>query len=110
MSSANLPLIVAFSLLVITVPVFVGLSATFGRWWRHDEMARKALGVATVLVLAAIGIPFGLIPWYSWLFVFGLFGMAGGTNYVTTVHKRQVQEAAKAENLARQLRAQNENA
>ena len=57
------------------------LLVSFTHWavcWRRHEDARKTSGVAAVLILALIGVPFGVVDFGSWLFFCLLFAVAGG--------------------------------
>jgi hypothetical protein len=71
-------LIAALTILFLDAVVFVGLFFTLGRLWRRHEDARKTSGVAAVLILALIGVPFGVVDFGSWLFFCLLFAVAGG--------------------------------
>ena len=39
--------------LLLTLGVITAEHFTFGRWWKHNEMARRTMGIITVLGLAA---------------------------------------------------------
>lgn len=71
-------LIAALAILFLDAVVFVGLFYTLGRLWRRHEDARKTSGVAAVLILALVGVPFGVVDFGSWLFFCLLFAIAGG--------------------------------
>ena len=70
-------LIAALTILFLDAVVFVALFYTLGRLWRRHEDARKTSGVAAVLILALIGVPFGVVDFGSWLFFCLLFAVAG---------------------------------
>jgi len=70
--------IAALVILALDAVVFAIMFYTLGRAWRRHEDARKTAGITAVLILAFLGIPFGLMDLVSWLFFSLLFAVAGG--------------------------------
>lgn len=70
--------IAALAILAADTAVFAVMFYTLGRTWRRNEDARKTAGITAVLLLAFVGIPFGLMDLTSWLFFGLLFAVAGG--------------------------------
>jgi len=74
----QLSVIAALVILAFDGVVFAIMFYTLGRSWRRHEDARKTAGITAVLLLAFVGIPFGLVDLMSWLFFSLLFAVAGG--------------------------------
>lgn len=63
---------------------------TFGRWWANNELARRTLGHATLLGLALLFVPVGLIDLQTLIAIAIATGTAGAVTaacYVTE-HER----------------------
>lgn len=64
---------------------FAGLTAaavvvehyTIGRRWRRNELARRTVGIATIMLLALVFVARGTVEWESWLAIMAAFGAAG---------------------------------
>lgn len=65
-------------LLLIIIAV-TGEHFTFGRLWARSEFARRAMGHATVLGLALIFVPLGLVQLETWAVIALASLAAGGT-------------------------------
>lgn len=79
--------------------VFLGLTAvivvlehfTFGRWWAGNELARRTMGHITILGLALLFVPSGLIDLTTVICIFLSTGTAGAitAGLVITEHERK---------------------
>jgi len=72
------------SALLYTVTVAAATVAehyTFGRWWKRNELARRTLGIATIMLLALPFVLSGVIDFATWLII--LFGFAAAGAFKT---------------------------
>lgn len=60
---------------------------TFGRWWAHNELARRTMGIATVMGLAMPFVLLGVLDLITWLMILFAFGAAGATKAGLMIHE-----------------------
>ena len=66
--------------LILTLGVITAEHFTFGRWWKHNEMARRTMGIITVLgLLAPFVFFFDVLDVKTFTIVCLGFLVAGGT-------------------------------
>ena len=75
MISAHLAWIM-LDLTILAIAVYI-LHATLGRRWAHNEPARRALGIGTVLAFLAPLAATGIIDIWTWGVTFAAFMLAG---------------------------------
>ncbi len=71
--------------------------ATFGRWWARNELARRTMGHATILFLALLFVPSGLIDFTTLAAIAIATGTAGAITaalYVNENERTRRQRAA----------------
>ena len=76
MTSAHFAWIM-LDLTILAIAVYI-LHATLGRRWAHNEPARRALGIGTVLAALAPLAATGIIDIWTWGVTFAAFIVAGG--------------------------------
>ncbi|MCA9935969.1 MAG: hypothetical protein H6662_15735 [Ardenticatenaceae bacterium] len=84
----------AVTAVVITIQHY-----TIGRWWQHNELARRTLGIATVLLISLALVATGAIRWQSWLIIAVLFGTAGATLAALVITEHELQQRKRTNNL-----------
>lgn len=62
---------------------------TFGRWWAGNELARRTLGIITIMALAVPFILSGVMDFVTWLLILAAFGAAGATKAGLTINERE---------------------
>lgn len=70
---------------------------TFGRWWARNELARRTMGHATILFLALLFVPSGLIDFTTLAAIAIATGTAGAITaalYVNENERTRRQRAA----------------
>lgn len=77
------PIVVYFLLILFVIPIE---HLAFGRHpkWKPREMARRAIGIGTVMALALIPVILGGLDWLTWLMLLAGFLLAGGIMAVMT--------------------------
>lgn len=75
---------------------------TFGRWWKRNELARRTLAHATILGLALLFVPSGLIDLMTWLAIAIATGVAGAITAGLYIHENEQREQARIESLRQQ--------
>lgn len=76
---------------------------TFGQWWAHNELARRTLGHATILFLALLFVPSGLIDLDTLVAITIATGAAGAITAALYVHKAERRKRERAEALRQEL-------
>lgn len=83
--------------LCLTAVVVVLEHFTFGRWWAHNELARRTMGHATILGLALLFVPSGFIDLGTLVSITLATGTAGAITAALVVtqneHKRRQRTA-----------------
>jgi hypothetical protein len=85
---------------VTTAVLIIAEHYTFGRWWKRNEIARRTMGHVTILLLAALFVPSGLIQLETLIAITIATGAAGAIIgsihvYETEQHKNQRAAAAR---------------
>ena len=84
----------------------------FAYRWRHYELARRTMGIATVLAWALILALCGIIDLYSWTVIAVAFGIVGamiGALYTNEAARRREIQTIYQRQLLKALEAPNDN-
>lgn len=76
---------------------------TFGRWWARNELARRTMGHATILFLALIFVPFGLIDLTTLAAITIATGTAGAVTAAMYVNEAEQRKRRQADQMRRQV-------
>jgi hypothetical protein len=86
-----------FFYLLLTAVIVILEHFTFGRWWANNEIARRTMGHATILGLAFLFIPSGLIDLTTLITIFLATGVAGAITAGTVVTEKEFKKKKQAE-------------
>lgn len=70
---------------------------TFGKWWEDNELARRTMGIMTIMALAVPFVALGVMDGITWLMILFAFGTAGAVKTGLVVYEN---ERIKARNAA----------
>ena len=102
-------LIIAYLILATIIAVEHRL---FAYRWRHYELARRTMGIATVLAWALLLALNGHIDTYTWTIITVAFGIAGamiGALYTNEAARRREIQTTYQRELLKALEAANDN-
>lgn len=83
---------------VVTIEHF-----TFGRWWKRNELARRTLAHATILGLALLFVPAGLIDLMTLTAIAIATGVAGAITAGLYIHEAEQRRQERAEEARRRV-------
>lgn len=86
-------------LAVITAIVTLVLHLIFGRMWAGNELARRVMGHAEVLIITGVSSLLGYLDFYTWLVVAIITIVAGGIVGAIEVTEQERRRAAYVEQL-----------
>lgn len=83
-------------LVVVTAVIIVIQHFTIGRWWKGNELARRTVGLATVLLITATFIPLGLVQPETWFVFVLVIGTSGATLSALVIHENEMKRKEQA--------------
>jgi len=85
---------------IVTLFIIAAEHFTLGKFLKRHELARRAIGIATILSMAR-----ALVPFEHWFSVFSLFVAAGVGLIGSVIVENAIQERTRIKNLKRQYHA-----
>jgi uncharacterized membrane protein len=79
-------------LALITCAVITIQHLTFGKWWKYNYEARRAMGIVTPLFISFFMVPFGVVEFLSWLVI--VFCFCGGKRDLFGVARQRRRNSA----------------
>ena len=92
-----------FFYLLLTAVVVMLEHLTFGRWWSNNEIARRTMGHITILGLALLFVPSGLIDPTTLVAIFLATGVAGAITAGLVVTETEFKKRHRAKNCRREV-------
>ena len=82
---------------------------TIGKAWKHNELARRTVAHATILGLACLFIPSGLIDLHTLAAIAIATGVAGAITAGLVIHENEQQRRERVNELRQQAEQYDEN-